>query len=575
VTGGEESLEKLVRGYIIKNAVKHGGQAKVGSVMSMILGDRPDLKPRAREIAKLVKEMIDEINSMSLEELKRILEEEYPWLAEEKREEEKRGEEELPPLPGAEEGKVVTRFAPNPDFVIHLGNARPAILSDEYAKMYKGRMILRFEDTDPRTKTPLREAYDLIKEDLRWLGVEWHEEHIQSMRMEIFYDVAREMVRRGCAYVDTCGDRSRELLRKGSYCETRDYPPEWHLEEFEKMIRGEYGEGEAVLRVKTDPRHPNPSVRDWVAFRIIDPHRYPHPLVGSRYYAWPTYNFAVSVDDYMMGVTHVLRGKEHQVNTEKQLYVYRCMGWKPPVFVHFGRLKLEGFIMSKSYIRKLLEENPDKFLGYDDPRFGTIAGLRRRGILPEAIRRIILRVGVKPGDAKISWANLAALNRKLLDPIADRLMYVWEPVELRLEGVDECIVAEIPYHPDRPERKRIIRVCPGDTILVNRGDAEKGELRLLGLANVSIENGKAVVTGFDVEEARKKRLPIVQWVPKEGAVSLEVLEPVELEFNVYRGYAEPALREYGVDARLQLIRFGFIRIDEEGPEGYKAFLTHR
>jgi len=570
----DESLEKIVRGYILKNAVKHGGQAKIGSVMSMILGDRPDLKPRAREIAKLVREMIDEINSMSLEAQKRLLEEEYPWLLKEQKKEEK-DEYALPPLPGAEEGKVVTRFAPNPDFVIHLGNARPAILSDEYAKMYKGRMVLRFEDTDPRTKTPLREAYDLIKEDLRWLGVEWHEEHIQSLRMNVFYDVAREMIKRGCAYVDTCKERSRELLRAGRYCETRDNPPEWHLEEFERMVRGEYGEGEAVLRVKTDPRHPNPSVRDWVAFRIIDPEKHPHPLVGSRYYAWPTYNFAVSVDDHEMGITHVLRGKEHQVNTEKQLYVYKCMGWEPPVFIHFGRLKLEGFIMSKSYIRRLLEENPDKFLGYDDPRFGTIAGLRRRGILPEAIRKIILSVGVKPGDAKISWANLAALNRKLLDPIADRLMYVWEPVELVFEGVDECLEAEIPYHPDRPERTRRIRVCPGDVLLVNRGDAERGRLRLMGLANVRVERGKAVVESLEVEDAREKRLPIVQWVPKKDAVPLEVYEPVELEFREYKGYAEPALREYKPDSRLQLIRFGFIRIDEAGKGPVKAFLTHR
>ena len=468
----------------------------------------------------------------------------------------------------------MTRFAPNPDFVIHLGNARPAILSDEYAKMYKGRMILRFEDTDPRTKTPLREAYDLIKEDLKWLGVVWHEEHIQSLRMEIFYDIARKMIERGCAYIDTCREESRELLRRGSYCKTRDYPPEWHLEEFEKMINGEYGEGEAVLRIKTDPKHPNPSVRDWVAFRVIDAEKYPHPLVGSKYYAWPTYNFAVSVDDHLMGVTHVLRGKEHQVNTEKQLYVYRCMGWGPPTFIHFGRLKLEGFIMSKSYIRKLLEENPDKFLGYDDPRFGTIAGLRRRGILPEAIRQIIVSVGIKPGDAKISWANLAAVNRKLLDPVAERLMFVWDPSEYVLEGFDECMEAVIPYHPDRPEKTRRIRVCPGDKVLLNKRDAEAGLVRLMGLANFRVSGSTLYLESTSIEEAKEKRIPIIQWVPAREAVEMEVWEPVELDFKVYKGYAEKALREYSVDSRLQLIRFGFVRIDKVG-DPILSFLTHK
>jgi len=339
------------------------------------------------------------------------------------------------------------------------------------------------------------------------------------------------------------------------------------------MIKGEYGEGEAVLRVKTDPRHPNPSVRDWVAFRIIDPVKYPHPRVGSKYYAWPTYNFAVSVDDHLMGVTHVLRGKEHQVNTEKQLFVYKCMGWEPPVFIHFGRLKLEGFIMSKSYIRRLLEENPGKFLGFDDPRFGTIAGLRRRGILPEAIRELILSVGVKPGDATVSWANLAAINRRLLDPVADRIMFVWEPAELRVEGVGGCKTAEIPYHPDRPEKKRAITVCDGDAVLVNKGDAGRGEIRLMGLGNFRVEGGRLVYTGDSLDYARERRLPIVQWVKASESVPLTVLEPDGLEFKIYRGRAEAVLREYGVDARLQLVRFGFVRIDEAGDE-YKAFYTH-
>ncbi|MCE4627748.1 MAG: glutamate--tRNA ligase [Desulfurococcales archaeon] len=565
-----EELRKLIRGYALKDAVLHGGKAKVGSVVGKVLADRPDLKPKAREIAKLASEIVSEVNKLSLDEQRRILEEEYAWLLQEKpKKEEKKG---LPPLPNARPGQVVTRFAPNPDFVIHLGNARPAILSDEYAKMYRGKMILRFEDTDPRTKKPMKEAYDLIKEDLKWLGVVWHEEHIQSLRMPIYYDIAREIIRRGCAYVDLCGEKSRELLRAGKYCETRDKPVEWQLEQFEKMINREYGEGEAVLRMKTDPRHPNPSVRDWVAMRIIDTEKHPHPIVGSKYWVWPTYNFAVSVDDHLMGVTHVLRGKEHQVNTEKQLYVYRCMGWEPPTFIHFGRLKLEGFIMSKSYIRRLIEENPGRFLGYDDPRFGTIAGLRRRGILPEAIREVIISVGIKPGDAKISWSNLAAVNRKLLDPIADRIMFVSEPVLLRVES-PSCIEGEIPYHPDRPERKRRIRLCPGDKVYITKSDAERGEVRLMGMGNFRVENDKLVFVNESLEYARARKLPIIQFAPARDAVRTEVLVPEGLELKKVGGYAEAALREYGVDSRLQFVRFGFVRIDSVS-DSVIAIFTH-
>jgi glutamyl-tRNA synthetase len=568
-----EDLRELVRGYALKNAVKYGGRASVGSVMAMILGDHPELKPRARELAALAREAVEWANSLAPEEQERLLRERYPHLLEEPR---RAGEERgapLPPLPGAREGAVVTRFAPNPDFVIHIGNARPAILSHEYARMYRGRMVLRFEDTDPRTKTPLREAYDLIREDLRWLGVRWDEEHIQSLRMEVFYDHARRMLEMGCAYIDLCGEESRELLRSGRACWTREREPEWQLEQWDRMLSGEYGEGEAVVRVKTDLSHPNPSVRDWVALRIIDTERYPHPLVGSRYRVWPTYNFAVSVDDHLMGITHVLRGKEHQVNTEKQLYVYKCFGWEPPVFIHFGRLKLEGFIMSKSRIRQLLEENPGKFLGYDDPRFGTIAGLRRRGILAEAIRRVILEVGVKPGDATLSWSNLAAVNRKLLDAVADRVMFVEDPVWLRVDAGGGCLEAEIPYHPDRPERKRRIRVCSGDEVGLQPQDA-RGEVRLLGLANFRVEEDRLVLTSESLDYAMEKRLPIVHWVPRRGAVPMVVLEPVGLEFREHRGYAEPAIREYGPDSRLQLMRFGFARIDAVEGGVVRAFYTH-
>jgi len=569
-----EELRRLVKGYALKNAVKYGGRASLGSVTSMILGDHPELKPRAREVASIAREVVEWVNSLSREEQERILLDEYPELLEEKPKT-REALQELPPLPQAREGAVVTRFAPNPDFVIHIGNARPAILSYEYARMYKGKMILRFEDTDPRTKSPLRDAYELIRRDLRWLGIHWDEEYTQSLRMEIFYRYAREMLERGCAYVDVCGGESRELLKSGRACWSRDKEPEWQLERWDRMLSGDYAEGEAVVRVKTDLNHPNPSVRDWVALRIIDTEKHPHPLVGSRYRVWPTYNYAVSIDDHLMGVTHVLRGKEHQVNTEKQLYVYKCFDWDTPVFIHFGRLKLEGFIMSKSKIRQLLEENPGEFLGYDDPRFGTIAGLRRRGILAEAIRKVILDVGVKPGDATLSWSNLAAANRKILDPIADRIMYVEDPVWLKLdlEG-GGCLTAVIPYHPDKPGRTRSIKVCSGEYVGLSKQDAELGRARLVGLGNFRVEGERLVLEGTGLEEARRERLPIIQWVPRKGAVPVTVLEPVELELVEHRGYAEPALRDYGVDSHLQFIRFGFVRIDQATSEGVVAVYAH-
>ncbi len=570
-----EELRQTIRRYALRNAVQHGGRAQVNSVISALLGERPDLRPKARELVELARPIVEEVNALGIDR-QRLELESLGEIMNVQQGKEQRGR--LPPLPNAVEGQVVTRFAPNPDFAIHIGNARPAILSYEYARMYKGKMVLRFEDTDPRTKTPLREAYDMIKEDLIWLGIRWDEEYVQSLRMSVFYEVAREALGKGCAYVDLGGDESKRAIAESREPQYRSMPPEWQLEQFDKMLSGHYSEGEAVVRVKTDLNNPNPSVRDWVALRLIDTSKHPHPLTGSKYIVWPTYNFAVSVDDHLMGITHVLRGKEHQVNTEKQSYVYRCFNWKEPTFIHFGRLKLEGFIMSKSYIKKIMQDRPGEFMGLDDPRFGTIAGLRRRGILPESIWETILEVGVKPTDAKLSWANLAAANRKRLDPMADRLMFIetseGKGLPLKLEQ-PECLTARLPLHPDRPDRARELRACPGDRVYVTAADANRGAVRLMGLGNYLVDLGAGVLrlTGISLEEARKRSLQIVQWVPESYSVKAVVLEPKGLELVRHEGIAEGTLAGYPKGSRLQFVRFGFVIIDSDS-DPRTLILTH-
>jgi glutamyl-tRNA synthetase (EC 6.1.1.17) len=168
-----EEIELIAYKYALQNAVRHGGKAAEGPVMSKVLGERQDLRQRAKEVATIVRKVVEKVNSMSLEEQRKELETKFPELLEEKKVEERKG---LPPLQGVKEGSLVVRFAPNPDGPLHLGNARAAIINDEYAKMYKGKFILRFDDTDPKVKVPIREAYEWIREDLKWLGVNVHEE---------------------------------------------------------------------------------------------------------------------------------------------------------------------------------------------------------------------------------------------------------------------------------------------------------------------------------------------------------------------------------------------------------------
>ncbi len=566
-------VEEVARAYALLNAVKHEGKAALGPVMGKIMAAKPEWRSYAKEIVAIVRRIVEEVNKLSSEEQKRLLEERYSWVleaAEKKAEEEKK----LPPLPNAVEGRVVTRFAPNPDFVIHLGNARPAILSYEYARMYKGRMILRFEDTDPRIKVPLPEAYELIREDLRWVGVKWDEEYIQSLRLEVYYRIARKLIEVGGAYVD---DKPPEVFKKYrdegllEKYEPRRRSVEENLELWDRMLEGYYGEGEAVLRVKTDPNHPDPSIRDWVAFRIIDTDRSPHPLVGSRYSVWPTYNFAAAVDDHLMGVTHILRAREHMQNTTKQMYLYKHLGWEYPTVIHFGRLKLEGMIMSKSAMKNIMES--EGLVRLDDPRFATIAGLRRRGITAETIRQVILDVGVKQTDASISYANLAAINRSNVDPQAPRLMYVEDPVPVR---VKELPWSEkeftIPFHPTNKKLGSRSIVVPGPeaTIYLSRADTlnlKKGlVIRLMEAFNIVIEGVEQGVIvakyhSMTLEEARRHKAPIIQWVETSNAIEAEVLKPIGLRLERARGLIERAAADMKEGTIVQLVRYGFARID--------------
>ncbi len=610
----EVEIREIALKYALANAVKYGGKANKNAVMSKIMAERRDLRKFAKDILNIVEDVINYVNSLSIEEQLKILRERWPELLEERKEEVRKSIETLPPLPNDDKyDMIVLRFAPNPDFVLTLGNARPAILSYAYKLRYEkigksSKFILRFEDTDPKIKRPyiddpyIRERYSeeelvnykFIIEDLKWLNIIPDEVYIQSDRVVqgIYYDIARKMIERGYAYVCTCFDDEWKKYRdERRECPCRGRSVEDNLELFEKMLNGEFREGEAVVRIKTDMNHPDPSVRDWVALRIVDT---PHPRlvlkygdnVAEKYRVWPTYNFAVAVDDHLMNVSHVLRAQEHRVNTIKQAYIFNYLGWKQPETIHFGRLHIEGATLSKSKLKEL-------GLKYDDPRLPTLAGLRERGILPEAIWEIMLNVGIKTVDAKISLANLYSVNRKYLDERANRYLAVIDPVLVEVEGIDKPIViTEIPYHPSYPDRgkRRIeLKVCDGKLKLyISRKDVDvvrkRRKVRLMELMNVEYiaeDNDKIVMKLIDysLETARKLKLDIIEWVSYEDSLKI-IIERVDKtpltdkEFVKDVGYCEKALANVDVGDVVQLFRYGFIKIISKDRDELVARFVH-
>jgi glutamyl-tRNA synthetase len=578
-----KELRELVQKATLLNAIQHDGKAQAGPIVGKIVGEKQELKTKVKELSGLISEVVEEVNGLSIEEQKRIVEKKWPEaLKKEKVEEEKR----LPALPNANKfAQVVTRFSPNPDCVLHLGSARAIILSHEYARIYKGKFILRFEDTDPKVKKPVLEFYDHIREDLNWLGCKIDEEYIQSDRIPIYYEYTERLLKDGNAYVCTCQPeqfRKKTLARKP--CNCRGLPPEEHLERWRRMLEGGYAEGGAVVRVKTDLNHPNPAVRDWPALRVIDTEKYPHPRVGSKYRVWPLYNMAAGLDDHLMGITHIIRGKEHLTNMVRQEYMYKHLGWEYPEAIHYGRLKITGAFLSKSKIVQGVREGLYK--GWDDPRLATFAALRKRGITPDAIKKMIVDVGPKTADVTLSWENLYAYNRKILDPLSDRYFFVSEPIELKVECAPRVFKAKLPLHPEKPERGfREYTVTPvGEDraviFWIAKKDAENAEvgkmIRLMELFNVKIEHAKiysveAAFASESYEEARKTKARLIHWIPVDGDIPCQVIMPDAI---VNEGIAESACEKLKPNTVIQFERFGFVRVTEITPK-LTAYYAHK
>ena len=556
-------LEEIVYKHALINAVKHGGKATNGAVIGSIMAGNPEYRSKAKDVAKVAAQILLKVNAMDPDNQKSELDK-YGGLAEKKPVKEK-GLTDLPNV----NGEVVLRFAPNPSGPLHIGHARAAILNNEYIKRYGGKLILRIEDTDPRRVDP--ESYHMMEEDLKWLGVEWQEKYIQSSRIEIYYQYAEKLIEMGKAYMCTCKGADFKILKDESKpCPCRDIEPEKSMKLWKEMKTME--EGEAVLRVKTDIKHKNPAIRDWVAMRVVD---FKHPLTGNKYRVYPMMNFSVAVDDHLMGVTHVLRGKDHLANSEKQKYLYNHFKWEIPEFIHYGRLKMEDIALSTSKAREGIDAGI--FTGWDDPRLGTIRAIARRGIKAEAIKELIMEIGPKISDAIVSWKKIYGLNRQILEESSNRYFFVDNPTRIIVENLPdtEKKVIKRPLHPDHIERgMRELEI--EQEIYISKEDIQKtGDnkiLRLMDGFNICFKEGETMYYSTDLDDARNSKAMIVQWVPVTNSISAELVMP---DATVKKGFIEQSATNLKVDDVVQLERMGFARVDEVTYTKIKFYYAHK
>jgi len=579
-----EQLQAMERNALI-NAVDHGGRAEVGAVVSKSLGQSPELRTMAKDVARAAAEVVKRVNSLSPVEQEKLLDERYPGAraakelkkAAQKADEEAK-HEQLPPLAGAADGKVVLRLPPEPSGYMHIGHAMAGVINDTYKRFYKGQLWLRFEDTNP--KKVRRAYYESFREGYAWLGIEWDHEKCVSSDMEVLYSHARRLIEKGDAYACACpADLVKKLRFEGVACEHRDQPVEKNLEVWEGMLSRKFKEGEYVIRLKGDLSNLDHSLRDPNLMRMIDS---PHPLVGDKYSVWPIYDFENVVEDMLCGVTHVLRSSEFHVALQDRLRV--LLGF-PEVFVEqFSRFNFKGTPVQKRLLRPLVEEGV--VAGWDDPRMPTIEGVRRRGILSEAIRQFTVLVGYTKTEHTFDWSLLFAVNRKILDPVSRRLFFVPDPVQVRVQGAPPLVVS-IPFHPTQEKfGKRQISVTSDPTILVPSSDIAAlnagDQFRLMDLYNLRLvsKGGGAAEAEYSGDELRYD-LKKLQWVPDDAERRpVEVLEPSELynedgstnpnSLVVRKGFAEASFAALQQGEIVQFQRYGFVRVDSPG----RCILAH-
>jgi glutamyl-tRNA synthetase len=557
-------LEELARKYALKNAVDYEGECNPGAVIGQIMAEE-DFEPG--KVQQIAGKVCGEINEMSLEEQREALED-YEF------EEDTDEHDPIPDLEVDDEEKVVVRFAPNPNGPPHIGHARGMVINGELKQKYDGKLILRFDDTDPRKKRPLKteeyDAYEMYQEDYNWLGYEVDEVRHSSKQFDKYIEYAEKLIEKEKAYVCRCSPEDGSNYRSnGEACPHRDRSVEKNMDEWQGMKDGSVEEGAATLKIKTDLDHKNPAVRDFVAFRIID--NPDHPITGDKYRVWPMLDFAGALEDHFMETTHIVRGKDLRASTKRQKYIYDYFNWEYPDIRYWGDVQISGFEapVSGSTLGNLIEEG--EIEGWDDPQAPTLRALRKRGFRSQAIRDFFIDMGVSENDVEASVETLESFNRDVIDEEANRYFFVKDPVEITVSGVPEDINPEMPLHPDYPEKgnrsPELDRQDGNLKVLVEKEDAEEGFLRLKGLCNIRInEDGKAEYVEGDHTVAMEKDASIVHWNP----VSSEDATVVLPDGSEIDGKLEKA--EIKEDEVVQFERFGFVRCNDSAENIF--YYTH-
>ncbi|KAF9420799.1 hypothetical protein BGZ94_009034 [Podila epigama] len=405
-------------------------------------------------------------------------------------------------LIGAEMGKVVTRFPPEPSGYLHIGHAKAALLNKYFADQYKGRLIVRFDDTNP-TKEKVEYEHS-IKEDLLLIGIDSSVVSYTSDYFDTIYNYAIQLIKEGKAYADTTGQEQMRAERMdGIASQCRDLSVEENLRRFEEMKNGtEFGQT-CCLRAKISVDNLNKALRDPVIYRC---NLIPHGRTGDKWKMYPLYDLACPIVDSIEGVTHALRTDEYHDRNPQYQWFLDNLGLRQVHIWEYSRLNFVYTLLSKRKLTWFVDQG--RVSGWDDPRFPTIRGIHRRGLTMEALKTYILMQGASTNYITLEWDKLWAVNRKQIDPVAPRHTAVeaLNKVKVTVSGADAYHLKEVPRH-KKNESLGNKKTAYGPTIWMEQADCKELELNeevtLMDWGNAFIrsveKNAEGVVTGVQAE----------------------------------------------------------------------------
>uniref|UniRef100_F6T8P3 Bifunctional glutamate/proline--tRNA ligase n=1 Tax=Ciona intestinalis TaxID=7719 RepID=F6T8P3_CIOIN len=421
-------------------------------------------------------------------------------------------------LPGAEMGKVVTRFPPEASGFLHIGHAKAALLNQFYQIAFKGKLIMRFDDTNPAKEN--EDFEKVILEDVKMLGLEPDVFTFTSDHFQRIFDACEALIRSSDAFADdTDGEKMRSERESRQESANRNNSVEKNLKMWNEMVAGtEYGKS-CCIRAKMDPSSDNGCLRDPVMYRWKEE---PHPKTGRKFQVFPTYDFACPIVDSVEGVTHTLRTTEYHDRDPQYYWFIEKLGLRKPYIWEYSRLNLQHTVLSKRKLTWFVQSGMVD--GWDDPRFPTVRGIIRRGMTVEGLKNFIVSQGSSKAIVTMEWDKIWAFNKKVIDPVAPRYTALLKSSSVLVNVVDaKEVKADAAKHPKNPDIGKK-PVWYGPRVLIEREDAESfvvgNDVTFINWGNLTItnilkdENGKITSIGakLNLENRDYKKTQKVTWL---------------------------------------------------------------